>query len=78
VACAIADKECTNPTALYNGSPCPWSSALTEDSLSSNSRISLTTGAIVGIAIGCVGLLIIVIVVFVVLSKRMSQKQEIV
>jgi len=78
VACSIADRECTNPTALYNGSPCAWASALTEDSLSTNSQSSLSTAAIIGIVVGCVGLLLVVIALIILKKKKMSEKQEIV
>jgi hypothetical protein len=78
VACPVADRECTSPTALYNGSPCPWASALVEDSISSNGRNSFPTSAIIGIVVGLVVLLLVVLALIVLKKKRMSQKEEIV
>jgi hypothetical protein len=78
VACPISDRECSSPTALYNGSPCAWSSALVEDGLSSNERTSLPTGAIIGIVVGLVALLIVVIALILLKKKMMSEKEEIV
>jgi hypothetical protein len=76
VGCPIFDKECTSPTAFYQGAPCPWASSLVDENLANSSDAQLSSGGIAGIVIALV-VLVVVIVALVVVKNKMH-KEEIV
>jgi hypothetical protein len=69
---------CANPIPVFNGKLCPFqtssSGVLADDTTQSNGS-GLNTATIVGITVGCVGLmLLIVIIVVVVMKKRKAEE----
>jgi hypothetical protein len=77
VAAGITERVCLSPTPIYNGSPCPFPSALLSDS-SSNQSGELSAGSIVGICIAIGVLFLLIVIIIVVRNKMISERQEIV
>jgi len=76
--CNPSPTVCTNPIPIFQGAQCPYPTpqALVSDQSASSDSLGLSTGAIAGIAVGCVVLVVGLIVVVVVLLVKRTHTEE--
>jgi len=77
VGVGITERICQTPLPIVNGSPCPFPSALVEESSSTQSS-ELSGASIVGICIGIGVLFLLIAIIIVIRKKIISERQEIV